>query len=45
MKRATLSQAIARLKPASSRAPVKPPSAFTLPVPKLKLGLAAWRRA
>lgn len=44
-RRSMLSQTMRREKPASRRAPVKPPRALTLPVPKLNFGLVAFLRA
>ncbi len=40
-----LPAAMKTAKAASSTAPVNPPRAFTLPVPKVYRGSLAWRRA
>jgi hypothetical protein len=42
IKRSMLSTTMKRAKPARSTAPVNPPSAFTLPVPKLNRELDAF---
>jgi hypothetical protein len=42
IKRSMLSNTMKRAKPARSTAPVNPPSAFTLPVPKLNRELDAF---